>query len=148
MNLFTFLVVCGSVWGLFQLLAVLIGWRFTRMRPTLDAVLVERIAQPGFGESVWAGLDRALAEPWDDDGNEAVAHWSDCGCPDCHVFAVDDDIDALVDAINGGRDLDILLTHEALPEVDEIGAPDRWMALEAEFADLGGLAAELGERAS
>jgi len=44
--------------------------------------------------------------------------------------------------------LDVLLTHEATPDVDEFGEPERWVALEEEFADLDPLAAKLGERAS
>lgn len=43
--------------------------------------------------------------------------------------------------------LDVLLTHEATPDVDEFGQPERWVALEEEFADLDDLAAQLGERA-
>lgn len=74
----TAFVVGGSMCALLHVAVVLGLWRFKSVRPTLDAVLVERIAQPGFGEDVWAGLDRALAEPWDEP----------------------DDIDALVDAIN------------------------------------------------
>lgn len=71
----TALVVGGTMCALVQIAAVLILWRCKRIRPTLDAVLVERCSEPGFGESVWAGLDRALAEPWDDDDaeDEAIA---------------------------------------------------------------------------
>lgn len=78
----TALVVGGSACLCLQLLVVLIGWRFKTIRPTLETVLQERIAQPGFGEDVWANLDRALAEPWDEP----------------------DDIDALVDVINEEHD--------------------------------------------
>jgi hypothetical protein len=31
-NVLTILIVCGSVWGLFQILTVVVGWRFTAMR--------------------------------------------------------------------------------------------------------------------
>lgn len=68
----TALVVGGSACALLQIAVVLALWRFKSIRPTLDAVLQERIAEPGFGESVWAGLDRALAEPWDEE-DEAIA---------------------------------------------------------------------------
>jgi hypothetical protein len=69
----TAVVVGGSACALLQIAVVLALWRFKSIRPTLDAVLVERIAKPGFGEDVWAGLDRALAEPWDDAEDEAIA---------------------------------------------------------------------------
>jgi hypothetical protein len=87
----TALVVGGSSCALLQIAVVLICWRFTAIRPTLDAVLVERIAEPSFGESVWAGLDRALAEPWDEP----------------------DDIDALVDAINEDSEKAMFAAWEA-----------------------------------
>jgi hypothetical protein len=38
----TLIIICGSVWGLFQLLVVLVGWRFTKIRPHFDAVLQQR----------------------------------------------------------------------------------------------------------
>lgn len=69
----TAVVVGGSACALLQIAVVLALWRFKSIRPTLDAVLQERIAEPGFGESVWAGLDRALAEPWDDAEDEAIS---------------------------------------------------------------------------
>jgi hypothetical protein len=78
-NAITLLLICGSVWFCFQLIAVLVCWRFTRIRPTLESALRDRIAEPGFGDDVWAGLDRAMAERWDD-------------------------VDALVDAINEDHD--------------------------------------------
>lgn len=86
------IVTAGTIWFCFQFAAVLVCWRFTQIRPTFEAVLRERIAQPGFGDDVWSGLDRAMAEPWDE--------------PDClaDVFAVEDDIDTLVDAINEDRE--------------------------------------------
>jgi hypothetical protein len=76
------IVLGGSAWALLLILFVLVCWRFTPIRPTLESALRERIAEPGFGDDVWAGLDRALAEPGDEP----------------------DDIDALVDAINEDHD--------------------------------------------
>jgi hypothetical protein len=67
----------------------------------------------------------------------AVVEWQDCDQQDRTSWA------GHVDTA-----LDILLTHEATPDVDEFGQPERWAALEAEFADLDPLAAKLGERAS
>jgi hypothetical protein len=62
----------------------------------------------------------------------AVVEW-----PDTADEAWDEHVDAA---------LQILLTHEALPGV-VCGTPERWMDLEEEFADLAGLAEQLGERA-
>lgn len=47
---------------------------------------------------------------------------------------------------HAGDAISILLTHEACPAWQ--GTPERWIALEEEFADLDDLAAQLGERAS
>lgn len=41
-------------------------------------------------------------------------------------------------------DDDVLLHHEALPEVDEIGPPKFWQALDKQCADLKDLADQLG----
>lgn len=68
---------------------------------------------------------------------EAVVEWQDCDVKDGPEW------DVHVDTA-----LDILLTHEATPDIDQFGDPERWEALEEEFADLDPLAAELGERAS
>lgn len=66
---------------------------------------------------------------------EAVVEWQDCDRQSRTAF--DDHVD---DALG------ILLTHEATPAWQ--GSPERWTALEEEFADLDELAARLGERAS
>lgn len=68
---------------------------------------------------------------------EGVVEWQDCDVKDGPEW------DVHVDTA-----LDILLTHEATPDIDQFGEPERWEALEEEFADLDPLAAELGERAS
>lgn len=65
----------------------------------------------------------------------AVVEWQDCDRQSRTAF--DDHVD---DALG------ILLTHEATPAWQ--GSPERWTALEEEFADLDELAARLGERAS
>lgn len=73
MTVVGWIITGGTAWFCFCALAVLVCWRFTAIRPTLDAVLVERCAKPSFGESVWAGLDRALAEPWDEPDEVSTA---------------------------------------------------------------------------
>jgi hypothetical protein len=91
---------------------------------------------------------------------EAVVEWQDCdrqpcGCP---VGGVDYSCKTCRARMYGdeqGRNawdnhvdsaLDVLMTHEA--GVADGATPQRWIALEEEFADLDGLAAQLGERAS
>lgn len=76
--------------------------------------------------------------------SEAVVEWQDCDrqgrrSVDDHSpeISFDDHVD---DA------LEILLTHEA--GVACGATPEEWIELEEEFADLDGLAAQLGERAS
>jgi hypothetical protein len=64
----------------------------------------------------------------------AVVEWQDCDVQPRNAF--DDHVDSA---------LEVLLTHEA--GVDDGGTPQRWVELEEEFADLDGLAAQLGERA-
>lgn len=93
-------ITAVTIWACFQFLAVLFGWRFTRLRAV------------------------------------AVVEWQDCDVKDSP------DWDVHVD-----NALDILLTHEATPDLDEFGQPERWEALEEEFADLDELAAKLSERA-
>jgi hypothetical protein len=66
----------------------------------------------------------------------AVVEWQDCDRQD-RRSDWDDHVDSA---------LEILLTHEA--GVVDGATPERWVALEEEFADLDDLAARLGERAS
>lgn len=66
--------------------------------------------------------------------SEAVVEWQDCDVQPRNAF--DDHVDSA---------LEVLLTHEA--GVDDGAGPERWIELEEEFADLDGLAAQLGERA-
>lgn len=84
---------------------------------------------------------------------EAVIEWQDCdrkpcGCP---TGGIDYSCKPCRERLFGEHvdtALDILLTHEATPDVDQFGEPEEWEALEEEFADLDDLAAKLGERAS
>lgn len=66
---------------------------------------------------------------------QAVVEWQDCDTKDgTDEWPWADDA--------------ILLTHEALPDVDECGTPEWWQQREAECADLRDLAGRLGERAA
>jgi hypothetical protein len=59
MNAITLLVMCGSVWGLFQIAAVLFGWRFTKLR-------AEAVVE-------WQDCDVKDRPDWNDGDVEAVA---------------------------------------------------------------------------
>jgi hypothetical protein len=67
--------------------------------------------------------------------SEAVVGWQDCD-QQGRRSGWDDHVDTA---------LEVLLTHEA--GVADGATPERWIALEEEFADLDDLAAQLGERA-
>lgn len=59
MNIWTFLIVAGSVWALFQILAVLVCMRFTKLRGT---AVVE-----------WQDRDVKDRPDWDHDEVEVIA---------------------------------------------------------------------------
>jgi hypothetical protein len=55
-----FIVVCLSVWGLFQIAAVLIGWRLAPMRARAVVEWQDCDRNDPPAESVWDSLDRHL----------------------------------------------------------------------------------------